>query len=555
MARKQRRESTTTTTTRPAPRAATFSSPLERWIKKAMSGDDGEEFGIPVTASTVRGVPAAWYSINKIAGHIGLLPLNLYQRVGDDDARIAREHPAYWLLRQQPNDLMTAAVFRETIQHHALLHGNGRAAILRNGRGEPSELLVMQPSKWTIVIQPPQLIGSQWAPQRKWHVRADDPEIKIDDEDCLHIMGLSDDGLAGISIIDCCRQAFGLAVAQQWRALKSEKNGARVKFLLKAPPGVFREEGKAQEFIDAFNSKHAGADNAEKVALLREGIEAQSISQTNVESQAIEGQRFSRQNLGLLFMVESMLGDDSSVSYNSLEMKNQAYLTNCLMRWLNKWEQECGRKLLTTAEFNSEQWYFRFVTQALLRGTTQERFAVYQIARQIGVMNANEIRELEDMNARTDPGGESYDNPSTTPGGAVVEQEDLSADDQEDADERDGDQPALNARLTRVVQRRLASMANVESSRVQAAAIKEANFVGWLDEFYAGWQPKTEDAIRDCEGSLTLAADWVSESKRRLLDVAGRVEQSGLSEAVRSELLAWNERSKQLASAVMAGGV
>lgn len=539
-----------------SPKAATFSSPLERWLKKALVGDDGEEYGVPITAATVRGVPAAWYSINKIAGHIGMLPLNLYERINDDDARIAREHPAYWLLRHQPNDLMGAAAFRETIQHHALLHGNGRAAIIRNGRGEPKELVIMQPSKWTIVIQPPQQIGNAMAPQRKWHVRVDDPEAKIDDSDCLHILGLSDDGLAGISVIEAAKQALGLAVAQQWRAVKSEKNGARVKFLLKAPPGVFREEGKAQEFIDAFNAKHAGSDNAERVALLREGIEAQSISQTNVESQAIEGQRFSRQNIGLLFQVEHMLGDDSSVSYNSLEMKNQAYLTNCLMRWITRWEQECARKLLTTAEFNSEQWYFRFVTQALLRGTTQERYAVYQIARQIGVMNANEVRELEDMNARTDPGGESYDNPSTTAGGQpqADEVEDDENEMEEEEDERDDDQPALANKLGRIVERRISMMANTESARVQAAAIKEINFVGWLDEFYAGWQSRTEDAVRDCEGTMTLAADWVSESKRRLLDVAGRVEQSGLSEAVRAELVSWQERSRQLASAIIAGG-
>jgi hypothetical protein len=104
------------------------------------------------------------------------------------------------------------------------------------------------------------------------------------------------------------------------------------------------------------------------------------------------------------------------------------------------------------------------------------------------------------------------------------------------------------------VERRIGMMANTEAARVQAAAIKEINFVGWLDEFYAGWQSRTEDAVRDCEGTMTLAADWVSESKRRLLDVAGRVEQSGLSEAVRAELVSWQERSRQLASAIIAGG-
>jgi hypothetical protein len=41
---------------------------------------------------------------------------------------------------------------------------------------------------------------------------------------------------------------------------------------------------------------------------------------------------------------------------------------------------------------------------ALLRGDIKTRFEAYQIARRIGVLNADEIRELEDRNAI--PGGD-----------------------------------------------------------------------------------------------------------------------------------------------------
>ena len=352
--------------------AATYRDPIQDWLRDALA-PNASEAGVPVNADTVRGLPAAWYSICKIAGHVGSLPLNLYERVNDRDSRVASTHPAYWLMKHLPSPHCTASVFRETIQHHAILHGNGRAAISRNLRGEPSELTVMQPLKWAIVLTQPDDPG---IPQRKYHVRVDRPDVFINDDDVLHIMGLSDDGIGGIGIIDAAKQSLGLAIAQQRQAVMSTKNGAKVKFLLSAPPGTFAKVEDAQEFITNFNRYHSDPENVDKAGLLRNGITPHTISQSNQEAQAIEARKFSRQDIGLLMQVEQMLGDDTSVSYNSLEMKNQAYLTNCLMRWLVRWQEQCAVKLLTQAQFNSENYYFRFVTAALLRGTTKERYEV-----------------------------------------------------------------------------------------------------------------------------------------------------------------------------------
>ncbi len=519
--------------------AKAYGSALERWIDQ-VSGRGSDD---NITASTVRGLPAAWYSLTKIAGHIGSLPFNLYNREEEDNARIAKEHPAHTLVSRRPNDLCTASVWRETMQHHALLYGNGRSAIIRNGRGEPAELVMLQPNRWVIVVSEPQSINGIAIPQRKWHVRADDPAIRIADSDCLHIMGLSDDGISGISVVDAAKQALGLAVAQQKRSYMSEKNGARVKFFLKAPPGVFKKEGDAKEFMDAFHEKHAEAENTDRVALLREGIEAQTISQTNQESQALESRKFSRQDVGLLMCVEQMLGDDSSVSYNSLEQKNRAYLTNCLMRWLVRWQEECRAKLLTSSERDSDQWYFKFVTAALLQGTTKERYEVYQIARQIEVMSANDVRELEDMNRRDDGGGDTYTNPATSSPNKAAATSNTT-------DNTTGSEP-VSARLKKVVTANVRGLLNTERSRIEKAAVTESNFSGWVDGFYATWTKQVVKTIAECDGDVSLAQSWVDQGKTQLLAIAGRVQGDGFAEAVRSEVAAWDQRAEQLASAII----
>ena len=42
--------------------------------------------------------------------------------------------------------------------------------------------------------------------------------------------------------------------------------------------------------------------------------------------------------------------------------------------------------------------YFKFFTQALLRGATKDRGEFYQTLYNVGALNPNEIRELEDRN-------------------------------------------------------------------------------------------------------------------------------------------------------------
>lgn len=49
-----------------------------------------------------------------------------------------------------------------------------------------------------------------------------------------------------------------------------------------------------------------------------------------------------------------------------------------------------------------------FIVEGLLRGRFKERFEGYRIAREIGIMNADDIAEIENMNPLPDKMGEKY---------------------------------------------------------------------------------------------------------------------------------------------------
>jgi phage portal protein BeeE len=71
-----------------------------------------------------------------------------------------------------------------------------------------------------------------------------------------------------------------------------------------------------------------------------------------------------------------------------------------------KLEQALYRDLLT--ETQRRKLFFKFNTNGLMRGDTAARTQYYNTMHQNGIMNADEIRELEDMNHQPDGLGQLY---------------------------------------------------------------------------------------------------------------------------------------------------
>ena len=495
-----------------------------QWLVDWMRGGVESDSGVAVNGSTALQFAPLWNAVSKIAGHVGQLPLTLYQRKDERSREKAKQHPGYRLMKRSPNEVMGATTFRETLQLHALLWGNGRAAIVRNNRNDADQLIPLDPATWHTVL----------VDGEKWHYTNSDPTAdsgnrRIRDDDVLHVAGLGYDGICGYSVISMARNSLGLGLAAEKASSKHFKNNAVPSIVLEAPVGAFRDESDAKDFLNAWNSYHVGVDNSSKAGLLREGIKANALAMSGRDSQWIEQRLFQRQEAALWMCIESILGDDSSVSYNSLEAKNQAYLSSCLAKWLKKWEEESERKLLTDTQQRMESHFFKFNTAALLRGTTKERYEVYQIARMIGVMSANDVRELEDMNPVDD--GDSYDNPAITT-------TEPAADQPETEDEPPQD------RLRTVVQLRIAEVVAVEIKRVRTAAASTKNFVEWLDSFYGSFAGRLESVYQTCGGGSHLAAEHAAESKLRLLQVAGDSTHDTLSDNVEAELQTWVDRVK-----------
>ena len=83
-------------------------------------------------------------------------------------------------------------------------------------------------------------------------------------------------------------------------------------------------------------------------------------------------------------------------TFSNIEQQSAEFVRDCINPLSVRLEQTFYKDLLTERE--KRRYYFRFNTNGLLRGDTATRTQYYAAMRQNGILNADEIRELEDMN-------------------------------------------------------------------------------------------------------------------------------------------------------------
>lgn len=494
---------------------------LVSWFNSSF---DDEELPGRVTYTQAIGLPPVWYAVNKICGDIGQLPIDVKKAVGDG-AENDLNHDGYRLLREQPNAIQSPSVFKEQVTGHALIWGNGRAAIVRNG-DSIEELVPMMPDRtWTVIYK-----------GQKYHVtrplKNDNKEffqlweedrngyLVFHDDDVLHIPAFSYDGVEGLGLLDIAQDTLGIGNQSQRHVRNQMRKGFRGKLFLEAPAQMFRQKGEAEKFIEEFNASEAGADNAGKAALLREGMKIQTANSSNQEGQLVDLQKFNRQDVGLLFGIDRMPGDGESISHNSLEQQNLAYLM-ALDRWLVKWEEQCDMKLRTPSEKRLARRYFKFNRGALLRtdlGTTMEAFSKGIASR---IFNPNECRSKLDMNPYK--GGEKYENPAITPTEPA----------QQSQQGQSAQAKALDVTIRSLMQR--------EANNAISGA-KKKNFIGWIDENYPKWEAKLADKLEELGLDRDLASKHCEQSKSELLAVAGESTEDNLEANVRRVVAGWVNR-------------
>ena len=511
-----------------------FSGGLMGWL----FGDDYEQDNF-MTATRALSYAPVWNCVSRITGAFSVMPLNIHRTLGKNKT-IQTRHSSYDLFRWRPNAYQTPAVWKQQMLCHALLWGNARSFILRDGT-RPVELIPLLPdSTATIMVAGEKWHGTIVEEQARLRLFRGDPVkaedyIWLRDEDVWHIPGLGFDGLEGKSLISLAKQSWGIGLDAEKHIARQQKKGYAGGLMLEAPTGAFRTQKDAEEFLEHFKKNHDGAENAGTTGMLREGITANVMAMKNSDAQFVEQRRFSREDAALWFVMQSILGDSSGNSYASLEQKNLAYRMECLAPWSTKIEEESDMKLLSQSE-RQRGFYHKFNDGALLRTEKKATMEFVSAGIAARVLSPNEGREFFDLNPYD--GGDKYENPNTIARGSEKPTEkEEPEDDSEDATEE-----------TAATKSRIAHMIDVECKKVADSATRASeqglNFLAWVDNFYdKNWSIKLSSVFTELGLEDSRAIAWCEESKQRLLSCCDYSTVETLPENVAKCVFSWKIRT------------
>lgn len=368
--------------------------------------------GVSVSADAAWGLPAFFASVRNLSEDVAKLPCITYERVtyrpaGDgrpaqEGKRRASDHPLYAVLHDTANPEMTAFVWRETSMGHLLTWGNSYSEIQRNRLGQIVAL-------WPI---PPHRVTPKRDDQdrRFYRVRNVKPDADgrydtdLTPDEVFHVPGLGYDGLIGYNPIDLMAKAIGVGLAAQEHAERFWANNARPGGVLEVPKDIAMSDNAKNKLKAQFTAAHQGLTNAQRVAMLEDGITFKEIGIPPETAQFLETRKFQVTEIARMMRVPPhKIGDLERATFSNIEQQALEYVQDSLGGWLARIEAQARKDLFGPGAFFAE-----FLVDGLLRADILTRYRAYSIGRLGGWLTPNNILNKENMEPRLDDGGDEY---------------------------------------------------------------------------------------------------------------------------------------------------
>lgn len=371
------------------------------WLRRFFGGIESEA-GIQVSEETAMSYSAVYACVRIIAETIASLPLNIYKRLPSGGKQKDTNHYLYWLLHNQPNKDMTSFIWREVAMTHVLLWGNHYSLLERDGMGKIYSIYPMIP--WNMHVE--MVVNPETGKKTKiYDYYSDNGIVRLQPYDVLHIAGLSFDGLVGKTPLGWYREQIGLGLAMQTYNSKFFRNGMHAGGIFTTPQ-VLKDE-TYQRLKNELKDKYAGLGKAHGIMLLEQDLKFNQISVNPDDAQLLESRKFQVEEIARIFRVPlHLLQNIDRATFSNIENQGINFVTHTIRPWLVRNEQAYNMQLLTEGE--KRTYFIEHIVDGLLRGDTESRYKSYNIARMGGWMNADEIRELENMNPMEDGQGKIY---------------------------------------------------------------------------------------------------------------------------------------------------
>jgi HK97 family phage portal protein len=360
-----------------------------------LSGGTVSSSGVRVDWKTSLQASVVLACARVISEGLSQIPFRL-MRTADGRREPATDHPLYDLFEWQTNAWQTSTEFVDQVGIHLAMTGNAYVWINRVG-GRPVEMFAWPPSAVESTLSGFLI--------RYTLTLADGRRVAVPASDIWHLRGPSWEGWVGMDVVNLARESIGLSLAAEKVVSANMANGAKLSGILTTDASLSKEQRAALR--ESWQESQAGASNAGKIAVMSNGMRFAAMQSTAVDAQQIENRKFAVEEICRAFRVMPiMVGySDKTSTYASAEQMFQAHVTHTMGPWYRRIERSAAVRFLSDDE-RGDGYYFKFFAQGLLRGAVKDRGEFYSGLYNIGAINPNEIRELEDMNPYA--GGEKY---------------------------------------------------------------------------------------------------------------------------------------------------
>lgn len=327
--------------------------------------------------------------VSCISDSVAQLPLEVFTVDSKGFKTKQRGHPLYRVLSSKPNARMTRYVFISLMVRNMLLKGNAFAYIHRDKSGNVEQLIYI-PSSYVTIVYPSTLdrpveyilSGESWS-------------MRVEAKDMIHLVNMSEDGVAGISTLEYARNTLNLSHSAEKHAANFFQSGCGVGGILKSEKGIKDEQiQQIKASWEAAFKRNGGESNG--VAVLGADLSYQPVTVNAKDAQLLETREFNVIDICRFFGVSPVKAFDlSKSSYSTVEATNIGFLTDTISPLLEKIELEFETKLFKAGE-NVD---VRFDVSQLLRADKQSQASYYSTMFQIGAYKINEVRREIDLPA------------------------------------------------------------------------------------------------------------------------------------------------------------
>jgi HK97 family phage portal protein len=344
--------------------------------------------GAQISQGTAMTVSTVYACVNRLATDLARCSPVLF-RSETDGSKTRVEHPIAKLF-QKPNRQQTWFEFDRQMWTGYLLRGNAYAAIRRDGKGDPVELIPINPDAVLVLEASDGSIFYNVNRIGLWQMSmlGGFPSA-IPSEDMFHLRDLTFNSLVGASNIGLARDAIGLTMALEQQASRWIANGARPSTWLKTNKTL--SEPAAKRLKTQFDDLHSGYQNTGKTVVLEDGIEPVALQLTSVDLQFIEQRKMQPEEVCRFFGMPPHkvgVGAEGRGASQNLAAQDQDYVNSAITQRVVNFEQ----RFAWTFGLHADDVFVERDLSQLLRADVMTRANVSRINILSGKTTSNEER-------------------------------------------------------------------------------------------------------------------------------------------------------------------